>query len=87
MARGTEKRDDEDMPDTRYRLTRAMRKLRKVAPREHEVMWRILSGETVPDVCTWLNDRAIRHGHPERYSIKDTVVLVVSGSDKLAFWY
>lgn len=87
VTRGTRKHDDEDHPETKLRLTRAMRRLRKVAPREHEVVWKVLSGDTVPDVCAWLNDRAIRGGHPERYSQKDTMVILASGVDKIAFWY
>jgi len=75
-----------DQSDARFRITKAMRTLRKVAPREHETLWRIFSGETVEQVCLWLNERAIRHGHPERYSTKDTVVIIVSGVDKLAYW-
>ena len=77
----------EPEPEARQRVTRAMRTLRKVAPREHETLWKIFSGESVEQVCLWLNERAIRHGHPERYSMKDTVVIIVSGVDKLAFWY
>lgn len=87
LMRGVEKRPDEDLSDTRLKLTRAMRKLRKIAPREHEAVWRILAGASVADVCQWLNDRAIRHGHPERYSLKDTTVIVMSGVHKLAYWY
>lgn len=86
ITRSSRRRDDEDHPDTRLRLTRLMRRLREVAPREHDVLWMILRGDRVQDVCTWLNARAIRQGHPERYSLKDTVVLIVSGVDKLAYW-
>jgi hypothetical protein len=87
LTRGTKKRYDEDSTETHLKLTRAMRKLRDVAPREHEVVWKVLSGESASDICKWLNDRAIRLGHPERYTIKDTIVIIVSGVDKLAFWY
>jgi len=73
--------------ETQMRLTRAMRHLRDVAPREYDVMHRLLSGETTEEIQSWLNDRAERGGHPERYSLKDTVVLIVSGADKLAVWY
>lgn len=69
------------------RLTRAMKSLRKVAPREYDVMRRAFNGESARQICGWLNDRAIAGGHPERYSIKDTVVLLVSGCDKLAAWF
>jgi len=84
--RGTRSRPEYE-PEAKLRITRAMRTLRKVAPREHEALWRIFSGESAEQVCAWLNERSIRHGHPERYSLKDTIVIIVSGVDKLAFWY
>ena len=87
LNRGIDKRDDEDSSETKLKLTRAMRRLRKIAPREHEVLWKILAGESVGEVHVWLNDRAIRQGHPERYTVKDTMVIIVSGVDKVAFWY
>ena len=86
ITRDERGRDYEPQSEERQRVTRAMRMLRKVAPREHETLWRIFSGESVEQVCAWLNERSIRHGHPERYSMKDTVVIIVSGVDKLAFW-
>jgi hypothetical protein len=64
-----------------------MRNLRKVAPREYDVMRRAFTGESVEQISEWLNERAIRGGHPERYSLKDTVVLLASGADKLAVWW
>jgi hypothetical protein len=74
-------------PDARLRLTRAMRYLREIAPREHDVMHRVFAGESPEQISDWLNDRAIRGGHPERYSAKDAMVLIASGADKLAVWY
>lgn len=61
--------------------------LRKVAPREHDVVWKVLRGEDVQSIREWLNVRAETQGHPERYSMKDATVLIVSGVDKLAAWY
>jgi len=81
------KRIIDELPGGRYRLKRSMRQLRKVAPREHDVVWRVLRGESVEQIAQWLNERAIRGGHPERYSLKDATVLVVSGVDKIALWY
>jgi hypothetical protein len=80
-------RDDMMPSDIRLRLTRVLRHLRDIAPREHDVMRRVLAGETTEEIRDWLNDRAERGGHPERYSLKDTVVLIVSGADKIAAWY
>ena len=73
--------------DAPLRLKRAMRMLRGVAPREHDVVWRVLRGDDVKTIHKWLNDRAESLGRPERYSEKDTLVLIVSGVDKLALWY
>lgn len=87
LYRGGKQRRDEMPTDARLRLKRAMRALRGVAPREHDVMWRTLRGESVPSTAAWLNERAVAQGHPERYSEKDVVVLIVSGTDKLAIWY
>jgi len=75
-------------PENRLRITRAMRVLRKVAVREYEVVYRVMVlGETIEQAAVWLNARSIRGGHPERYSRKDVVVIVVSGVDKLRAWY
>jgi hypothetical protein len=87
VAKGPWWRGDDSPASSSLRLTRAMRSLRKVAPREYDVMRRAFTGESVEQICEWLNDRAIRGGHPERYSLKDTVVLLASGADKLAAWW
>lgn len=81
-------RDQHRNPENRLRITRAMRALRRVAPREYEVVYRVMIlGETVEQAAKWLNERAIRGGHPERYTRKDTVAIIVSGVDKLRAWY
>lgn len=81
------RREYDSAMDSQLRVKRAMRILRGVAPREHDVMWRTLRGDSVQSTMEWLNERAERQGHPERYSLKDVVVLICSGTDKLAFWY
>ena len=86
LMRG-KRRSPKDPSDELLRLRRAMRILRTVAPREHDVTWRVLRGEGVMEIHRWLNERAETQGHPERYTPKDVVVLIVSGVDKLAFWY
>ena len=88
LYRGAQRRRQDESPtDATLRLKRAMRVLRGVAPREHDVMWRTLRGESVESTLAWLNDRAERGGHPERYTTKDVIVLIASGTDKLALWY
>lgn len=73
-------------PDETLRVKRAMRMLRREAPREYEVVYRAILGETIEQIAQWLNDRAIRGGHPERYSLKDAVFLLISGVDKVSLW-
>ena len=75
-------------PDHRLRTTRAFRKLRKEAPREYEVLYRtMVLGEPVSETTRWLNERAIRGGHPERYTKTDTMVIVVAGVDFVHHWW
>lgn len=75
-------------PQTRLRLTRAFRTLRHVAPREFEVLYRMMVlDESVESTQAWLNARAERGGHHERYSAKDVIVIVISAIDKITYWY
>ena len=87
LQRGSGFNPDAHPTDTPLRLKRAMRMLRDIAPREYDVVWRVLRGEDVQTIQRWLNERAETQGHPERYSEKDTIVLIVSGVDKLSAWY
>jgi len=69
-------------PEGRLRVTRAMRSLRKEAPRQYEVLYRIMVlGESVRSTTVWLNARAIRGGHPERYRPGDTLAILQSSID------
>jgi hypothetical protein len=75
-------------PEPRVKTTRAFRKLRKFAPREFEVVYRTaILHIPVRDTMFWLNDRAIRNGKPERYGLEETLLLLVSGVDKVAHWF
>lgn len=74
--------------DGRMRLTKAMRQLRTEGPREYDVVYRVMvAGSSIQETTDWLNDRAIRGGHPERYTLKDTTMILISGVDKVAHWY
>jgi hypothetical protein len=74
--------------ERRYRMTQAMRKLRKKSVREYEVAYRmIVLGEPIEQTTKWLNERAIRNDKPERYRLEDTRVIIVSAVDKLLAWY
>ena len=60
-------------PEGRLRLTRAMRQLRTVAPREYDVIYRVMVlGEDPEKTMYWLNDRAIR-GEIGRASCRERV--------------
>jgi hypothetical protein len=84
---------DQDLADWQRdsdprRLKRAMKRIRERSLREYEVLYRILVlGHTVEEITAWLNDRAVRGGHPERYSVAMTVVVVFAAVDKLYQWY
>lgn len=72
----------------KIRLRRAMKRLRNRSLREYEVVYRVMvMGESVAQVTTWLNDRAERGGHPERYTPAKTTVIVFAAVDKLCAWY
>ena len=85
------KRSDQrwrDNPEPRVRTTRAFRKLRKKAVREYEVCYRIIIlGEPIEETCEWLNARAIRNGKTDRYGLLETMLLLVSGVEKMRSWW
>lgn len=86
MTRSTRPAMDEVEPD-RIRVTRAMRILRKACPREADVVYRALVlGHGAEEIQEWLNQRAIAGGHPERFSLKDATVLIISGMEKIDLW-
>lgn len=75
-------------PEPRVKTTRAFRKLRQRSPREYEVVYRtailkIPFGETV----NWLNERAIKNGHADRYDVDSALMLLICGVDKIATWF
>jgi hypothetical protein len=68
------------------RVDRVMRHLRRVAPREYDVLHRtLLLGEGFEEVTAWLNERALRNaiplpaGKPRHYEVKDAVALFGCG--------
>jgi hypothetical protein len=80
--------------EQRLRTTRALRRLRKEAVREYEVIYRIMVlGESLEDTTQWLNDRALRNairlprGRAVHYRTKDTIAIVISGIDKMRDWW
>jgi hypothetical protein len=70
------------------RLKRAFRRLRKMAPREFDALYMVVAlGHTDVSAANELTLRAIRLGHPERYSLLETRLLILSGLDKIQKWY
>ena len=78
----------------RHRTTTVMRRLRAAAPREFEVLWRVmLLGESIEDTTDWLNERAQQHdiplpaGRDVHYRRKDTVALIMAGISYAKAYY
>lgn len=76
--------------DQRLRTTKVMRRLRRVAVREYEVLYRVLVlGERLEETTLWLNARAERNAIPfpphrpngPWYTHKDTLALMIAGID------
>jgi hypothetical protein len=74
--------------DSRTRTTRAFRKVRRVAPREFDVLYLLcVLSYSVDDVVRALNQRAERLEKPERYDRRGVTYLALSGLDKASRWY
>jgi hypothetical protein len=87
-------RPESPTEENRLRTTRALRRLRNVAVREFEVVYRVMiCEEKIPAVTSWLNERAVRNqiplrvGRKQHYTNKDTSALVFSGIDKMRTWW
>lgn len=72
----------------RGRTTRVMRKLRRISPREYEVMYQaMVLGNDFDQITEWLNARAARNniplpaGRDVHYRVKDAVALFIAGVD------
>lgn len=68
------------------RIDRVMRRLRRTAPREYDVLHRtLLLGEGFEEVTEWLNARALHNdiplpaGRDRHYELKDAVTLFEAG--------
>jgi hypothetical protein len=74
--------------EDRARLKTALKRLRERSLREYEVLYRVMAqGQTLAEVTDWLNERAIRGRHPERYSRADTSVIIYAAVDKVNDWF
>lgn len=81
-------------PEERLRTTRAFRLLRRKAVREYEVAYRIvvINGgscdlDVLRETAQWLNQRAQRGGHDDRYTTDDVLTMLHSALDKVAKWW
>ncbi len=72
----------------RKRTHKALRKLRRIAPREFDALYLIVAHQlTMSDVARSMTERAIRLDKPERYTDAGVLVLVASGIDKIQRWW
>ncbi len=86
----TDLRDREwrERPEPRVRTTRAFRKLRERFPREYEVLYRTaILDIPIATTTEWLNARAARNGKPERYTMRDTLLILFVAADKVSAWW
>lgn len=75
-------------PEPRVRTTRAFRKLRNKFPREYEVLYRTaILDIPLETTVQWLNERAIRNNKPERYTMRDTLLILYIAADKVQSWW
>lgn len=74
--------------DSRYRTTTAFRKLRKVAPREFDVLlMRCKHMLTPSQIASRMNADNMKKDRPERYSPEAVQLLLYSGVDKVMGWW
>ena len=74
--------------DSRTRATKSFRKLRKVAPREFDVLYSLcVLRNSINGTADFLTERAIRLEKPERYNRAAVLLLAISGVDKLRSYY
>jgi hypothetical protein len=74
--------------NSRIRATKAFRKLRKVAPREFDVLYSLcVLRNSINGTADFLTTRAVRLEKPERYNRMAVILLAVSGVDKLRSYY
>jgi hypothetical protein len=73
--------------ESRLRTTKALRKLRKLAPREFDAVYLMTAHKaSFWTVLKSFNERAERLGKP-MYRPEDIMLLIVSGVDKLDEWW
>ena len=74
-------------PDSRVRVSRAFRRLRREAPREFDALYLVTRYSlTLDEVAARLSSRSISLGHADRYTHDGILVLVVSAAHKIEQW-
>ena len=77
------------------RTTRVMKRLRRVSPREYEVVFRaMIMGQSFAQITDWLNERAARNEIPlpegkdgKHYVERDAVALFLAGIEFARTYY
>ena len=84
-ARSRERRSH---PESRQRTSRAFHRLRRVAPREFDVLYSVARlGYSVEETARRLTEDNIAKGRPARYNTAAITLLLVSGIDKVAYYW
>lgn len=73
--------------DSRTRVTRAFRKLRRAAPLEFDVLYLVvMHGLSLTEIASKLTERSMARGHEERFDLAAVTILAVCGVDKVEAW-
>lgn len=81
-------RGDYTRHDHRQRVTRVMREIRRVAPREYFVLsLATMKGMEITQITSVMNERAELRGHDERYTHHDVAALLLLALSKAMAWY
>ena len=72
----------------RNRTTKAIRRLRRIAPLEFDVLYLIvMHGLSVSQVAEKLTERSRTRGLDETFDVPSVLILVVSGVEKTSSWW
>lgn len=74
--------------ESRSRMTKALRKLRRVAPLEYDVLYLItMHGMNVHQIAERMTKNSYARGFDEDYNSESVTILAVSGVEKVSRWY
>lgn len=73
---------------SRTRTTKALRKLRRIAPLEFDVLRLMMVQRLSPaEVAARLTERSYARGFNETYDVPSVIVLAVTGVEKVSDWF